>query len=234
MGATAGSAVTQEKEGFEMERFTPRFQGQQWVDGMEVTHAYLLPQAGIDDELLALAHACRPVLLSYPIDLASPAQASDPGTLHVTIEMVADAPTADIGPAAQRALVDALRTELADVAPFTTEVGPPIGNRAGAIMDVWPDAQAVALRERVRAAIRTARGDAALLHDGGRLHMSLGYSYGTANSDPLNSQLRAITPRRAPLSVDTLYLLNVRFAIAPDTSGWRLSWEPLAEIPLSG
>jgi hypothetical protein len=39
-----------------MELFTPRFQGKPWVDGMEVIHAYLLPRAGIDDELLALAH----------------------------------------------------------------------------------------------------------------------------------------------------------------------------------
>ncbi len=53
-------------------------------------------------------------------------------------------------------------------------------------------------------------------------------------SNPLNSRLRAITPRRAPLRVDILHLLNVRFAIAPDTGGWRLRWEPLAEIPLGG
>jgi len=44
--------------------------------------------------------------------------------------------------------------------------------------------------------------------------------------------LRAIIPRRAPLRIDTVHLLNVRFAIAPDTGGWRLSWEPIAEIPL--
>ncbi|MER5549993.1 2'-5' RNA ligase family protein [Streptomyces sp. NPDC002589] len=217
-----------------MERFTPHFQGRPWAEGTEVTHAYLVPRAGIDDALLALAHACRPALLDYPIDPAYPAQAGDPGTLHVTVEMVADAPTAEISPADQRALVNALHKELADVAPFDTEVGPPLGNRAGAVMDVWPEAQAVALRERVRAAIRATRGDSALLHDGGRLHMSLGYSYDAANSDPLNSRLRAITPRRAPLSVDTLHLLNVRFAIAPDTGGWRLSWEPIAEIPLGG
>jgi hypothetical protein len=60
----------------------------------------------------------------------------------------------------------------------------------GAVLDVWPDAQAVALQERVRAAIRTTRGDAALQHVGGRLHMSLGYSYDSASSDSLNSRLR--------------------------------------------
>ncbi|MEU6353117.1 2'-5' RNA ligase family protein [Streptomyces sp. NPDC047072] len=152
----------------------------------------------------------------------------------MTIEMVADAPTPEISQAEQRALIDGLHKELADAAPFDTEVGPPIGNIAGAVLDVWPDAQAVALQERVRAVIRTNRGDTALQHAGGRLHMSLGYSYDSANSDSLNSRLRAITPRRAPMHVDTLHLLNVRFAIASDTGGWRMTWEPLAEIPLGG
>ncbi len=59
-------------------------------------------------------------------------------------------------------------------------------------------------------------------------------SYDTANSDRLNSALRPLTPRRAPQRVDTLHLLNVRFEIAKDTGGWRLSWEPIAEIPLGG
>lgn len=49
----------------------------------------------------------------------------------MTIEMVADAPTAEIGPAGQRALADALYKELADVTPFETEVGPLIRNVAG-------------------------------------------------------------------------------------------------------
>ncbi|WP_371665803.1 hypothetical protein OG306_29795 [Streptomyces sp. NBC_01241] len=58
--------------------------------------------------------------------------------------------------------------------------------------------------------------------------------YDTANSDRLNSALRALTPRRAPLHVDTLHLLNVRYDTAADTGGWRMSWETIAEIPLGG
>jgi hypothetical protein len=199
---------------------------------MEIIHAYVLPRPGVDDELLALAQACRPALLGFPIDPALPATAGDPGTLHLTIEMVADVPAADISAGERQSLTDALHKALADVAPFETEVGPPIGNRAGAVLDVWPEDRAVALQDRVRAAIRTTRGDAALQHDGGRLHVQLGYSYQAANSDSLNSRLRAITPRRARLRIDTVHLLNVRFAIAPDTGGWRLSWKPLAEISL--
>lgn len=215
-----------------MERFMPQFQGRPWTDGMEVIHAYVLPRPGIDDALLDLAHACRSTLSGFPIHVAFPTTAGDPGTLHMTLEMVADAPAADISAGERQLLADALREELADVAPFETEIGPPIGKRAGAVLDVWPEDQAVALQERVRGAIRRTRGDAALQHDGGRLHMQLGYSHQAADSDSLNSRLRTITPRRAPLRIDTVHLLNVRFAVVPDTGGWRLSWETLAEIPL--
>ncbi|MGP4053199.1 hypothetical protein [Streptomyces sp. 2A115] len=41
-----------------MERFVPRFQGQPWFDGLRVLHVYLLPEPGVDDDLLALVH-CR-------------------------------------------------------------------------------------------------------------------------------------------------------------------------------
>ncbi|MFF9785047.1 hypothetical protein [Streptomyces nigrescens] len=201
---------------------------------MDVVHAYVLPRAGVDDELISLAHACRPALLDYPIDLACPPEAGDPGTLHLTIEMVADAPAADISVSERADLVNALHMGLADVPPFVTEVGPPIGNVAGAVLDVWPDCEAMALQRRVQAAIRMTRGDGALLHNGGRIHCSLGYSYDTASSDRLNSALRAITPRRAPLHVDSLHLLSVRYDIAQDSGGWRMSWEPIAEIPLGG
>lgn len=148
--------------------------------------------------------------------------------------MIADTPTGAIGDAEREDLIRALRKELAAVAPFDTEVGPPIGNIAGAVLDIWPENDAVALQDRVRSAIRTTRGNGAPLHNGGRLHMSLGYAYDTGDSDALNSRLRGITPRRAPLHVDTVHLLNVRYNIAEDTGGWRMTWEPLAEIPLSG
>lgn len=100
---------------------------------------------------------------------------------------------------------------------------------------MWPDEEAVALQERVRSAIRSTRGETALQHQTGRPHMSLGYAYDSADSDALNSTLRNnIIPRRASLRVDAVHLLDVRYDIAPDTGGWRMTWESLAEIPLAG
>ncbi|WP_159402067.1 MULTISPECIES: hypothetical protein [Streptomyces] len=51
----------------------------------------------------------------------------------------------------------------------------------------------------------------------------------------MNGILRnRITPRRAPMRVDAIHLLSVRYDIAPDTGGWRMSWAPVAEVPLGG
>ncbi|TFI21280.1 hypothetical protein [Streptomyces sp. 4R-3d] len=180
-----------------------------------------------------MAHACRPILAGYPIDPQCGSDPTDAGLLHLTGEMLADVPSDEYDETARADLVNALRTELAGVPAFTTEVCPPIGNIAGAVLDVWPEADTVALIERIRTAIRTTRGDEALVHSGGRPHISLGYSYGSASSDPLNSELRnKVVPRRAPLFIDRVHLLDVAWTLDEELSGWRMTWEPVAEIPL--
>lgn len=216
-----------------VEPFVPKFRGRPWVSGMRALHVYVLPRPGVDDELLGLAETCRPILGGYPIDPQCGIDPSDADLLHLTCEMLADVPAAEYDEAALTEVVDALRAELSDVPAFTTEAGPPIGNVAGAVLDVWPEKATVALIERTRSAIRKARGDEALQHSGGRPHISLGYSYGTASSDPLNSELRnKVVPRRATLLADRVHLLDVAWTFDDELGGWRMSWEVVAEIPL--
>lgn len=101
------------------------------------------------------------------------------------------------------------------------------------MLDVWPEADTVALIGRIRSGIRKARGDDALQHSGGRPHVSLGYSYHSASSDPLNSELRnAVVPRRAKFRVDRVHFLDVAWTFDEELGGWRMTWEPVAEIPL--
>lgn len=217
-----------------MEPFVPKFRGRPWVSGMRALHVYVLPRPGVDDDLLSIAQSCRPMLVGYPIDPLYGSEPNTAGLLHLTGEMLADAPSAEYDEAALEEVVDALRAELADVPAFTTEAGPPIGNVAGAVLDVWPEADTVALIERIRLAIRKARGDEALQHSGGRPHISLGYSYGAASSDPLNSELRnKVIPRRATLFVDRVHLLDVEWTFDDELGGWRMTWEPVAEVPLA-
>ncbi|MEV0577193.1 hypothetical protein [Streptomyces sp. NPDC050392] len=73
----------------------------------------------------------------------------------------------------------------------------------------------------------------ALQHAGGRPHISLGYSYASASSDPLNGELRnKVLPRRATLLVDRVHLLDVAWTFDETLGGWRMAWEPVAEFPL--
>lgn len=174
------------------------------------------------------------MLLEYPIDPLMGPEPTDPGTLHVTVEMDASAPSDQVGREGVRLLVEELHKELADVAPFSLELGPPIGNVAGAVLDLWPEDDSIAVQQRVRSAIATARGASTLQHNGGRGHMTISSAYGTRSSDRLNSQLRALTPRRATMQVRSVALLDVWHGIASDTGGWRIGWSPVAEIPLGG
>lgn len=218
-----------------MEKFVPRFQGRPWPSGTSVLHVYVLPCPGVDDELLSLARACVPLMEEYPVDPQLSGTGDDAGLLHLTVEMLADVPADEYDQSALQQLVEALGEELAVVAPFTTEVGPPMANIAGAVLDVWPEADAEVVREATRTAIRKARGEAALQHSGGRLHISLGYADGTGSSDRLNSRLRnEVTPRRAPLLVDRVHLLAVTWTEDEGSGGWRMSWDSVAEIPLGG
>ena len=212
-----------------MKRFIPQFQGRDWPDGARVLHVYAVPDPTTDTELLKLAATCRPAMASYPIAVLSDE------LLHITIEMVADTSADNINADGRGVIAAALRKHLASSNPVEIVLGSPIVNRAGALLDTWPDDELVAAQITVRDALREVRGPAAIQHDGGRMHMSLGYSYDTADSDPLQSALRRISPSHARFRVSALHLLDVQFRERqqPDgRRGWEMSWEPVATIPL--
>lgn len=213
-----------------MRKFVPRFQGVPWPDGLRVLHVYLLPCLAVEHDLARLVTSCREAMRPFPITVLGDDR------LHATVEMVADASSEAIGADERTALTDALRHHLAGAAPFEVTAGSPIANKAGALLDLAPDNCLEDLRGRVRDAFREARGPNVLQHDGGRHHMSLGYSWGTADSDSLQSALRRITPSHAVFRVDRVHLLDVQFrehARGGEGTGWEISWNPVASLPLA-
>ncbi|MFD5088592.1 hypothetical protein ACFWOG_39055 [Kitasatospora sp. NPDC058406] len=214
-----------------MEKFVPRFQGAPWPDGARVLHVYAVPDVRSNGPLARLVGACRSAMSSYPITPIGD------DTLHCTVEMIADT-TADRITADERDdLVAALRKHVAATGPLEVTAGSPIANRFGAFLDLSPDDGLVELRERVRDAIREVRGPGALLHNGGRHHISLGYAWAEASSDALQTALRSLAPSHARLRFTGLRLLDVQFRLSPRPDGesaWELSWEPVADIPLAG
>ncbi|MFF4344934.1 2'-5' RNA ligase family protein [Kitasatospora sp. NPDC001540] len=218
-----------------MEKFTPKFQGQDWPDrsgpgsGARALHVYAVPDLDANPELARLVAECHRAMAPFPINLMT-------GTLHSTVEMVADT-TAEVITAAERAdLAAALRHHLAGAAPVEVTVGSPVANRAGAYLDLHPDRELVALREQVRAAIAEVRGPHALRHPGGRPHITLGYAWATASSDALQTELRRISPSHAPLTFSSVQLLDVLWRQQPRPDGqsaWEISWDLVETFPFA-
>ncbi|WUT01067.1 2'-5' RNA ligase family protein [Streptomyces sp. NBC_00708] len=213
-----------------MKKFTPQFRGTAWQDGLKVLHVYLLPALAVDRELARLIAACHEAMAPYPITLLPD------GLLHTTVEMIADTRADRIGAAERQDLVEALRKHIGDLAPFEITAGSPIANKAGALLDLAPDEPLVDLKGHVRDALIEARGRDVIQHDGGRPHMSLGYSWDTADSDSLQSALRRITPSHAPFHVSQVHLLEVGFDERPrdnDRTAWEITWNSVAVIPMN-
>ncbi|MFG2684335.1 2'-5' RNA ligase family protein [Streptomyces sp. NPDC048392] len=165
----------------------------------------------------------------YPID----PQSDD--LLHITIAMDTSVPADQIGQEETDAFVSTLRQHLADAPTFRVMCGPPIANRAGAVLDVFPNDELDDLQALVNKSLLDARGPSAVLYEPGRPHASLGYSYDAADSDPLQSALRAITPRHAAWTVSRVHVLDVVWHLHQHDGGgemWRMSWTSVADIPL--
>ncbi|MGW6021250.1 2'-5' RNA ligase family protein [Streptomyces sp. NPDC055099] len=211
-----------------MKKWTPSFQSQPWQHAMRARHVYALPES-TDHELLALAAACRSAMSSYPID----PQPDD--LLHITIAMDTSMPSDQMSPQDTEDFVSALEQRLVDTPAFTVMCGPPIANGAGALLDAFPNEEFDELQTRVHKTLLDARGPSSAQYEPGRPHASLGYSFDSADSDPLQSALRKITPRHAPWTVSRVHVLDVAYhhvEAGSSQMAWRMSWEPVAEIPL--
>ncbi|MFE4869519.1 2'-5' RNA ligase family protein [Streptomyces sp. NPDC056682] len=222
-----------------MKRFEPQLPGRP-VDGLlagatlSALHVYAVPDLALDTDLGTLVEACRRVMEPFPI------LSLHDGLLHITLEVVADVPSEAVSAAERADLIAALETSLADTPPFTVLAGSPVASKAGAFLDCWPDDGLTSLHQKVRSAVQAVRGPGAVVYSGGRPHCGLGYSYAAADSDPLQSALRAISPSHAEFTVNQVVLVDVTFTLTETASpaegtqpAWDFDFTPLHTIALS-
>lgn len=217
-----------------MEQFTPNFRGEPWSEdrdgpgaGARALHIYAVPDLTVDKDLAALVEQCRTAMRGHPILPAVDRY------LHLTLDVVA-ARYSDTVSAAERAvLVETLEAALADVGAFTLQLGSPLAGRAGGLLDVSPDCEVDALHRAIRAAVQQAV-PSDYVYPVPPVHCSLGYSYAVGSSDQLQSAFRRIRPSHAPMTVDSVQLVDVRFRQVPvdEHLAWDLSWDHVATIAL--
>ncbi|MEU4113352.1 2'-5' RNA ligase family protein [Kitasatospora sp. NPDC028055] len=161
-------------------------------------HVLWLPQD--QPQVLAYFQRLREITSQYP-DVIAPVADDD---LHMTVQSIrpttADGTRVDGGLLAKAA--DAVQHELADLEPFSVEIGPARSGGSAALVEIWPEGGPDALYRRVRAGLTTAGLELPPAEDSFWCHITAGYGVQDTDtpelarrSDRLASDLgRAIRP----------------------------------------
>ncbi|MCC9309154.1 hypothetical protein LN042_19045 [Kitasatospora sp. RB6PN24] len=174
-------------------------------------HVLWLPQDQPD--VLGYFARFREITARYP-DVISTV---DPGDLHMTVQKIhpqtADGQRVDDGMLKEAAV--AVQRELADLRPFSVEIGPARASGSAGIVEIWPEQQPAELYRRVRAGLTAAGLQLPPAEEHYWCHMTCGYGVQdtdtpelAARSDRLASELgRAIRPGiRASATVSSVWL----------------------------
>ncbi|MCE0538199.1 2'-5' RNA ligase family protein [Kineosporia rhizophila] len=194
-----------------------------WSTGETWLFFCAVPDLARDTALAELFRGCREAMDGFPI-----APVPDE-TLRVTLAQVGDAPAGQIDQAQRAALLQAVRSRLSTVEPFSITAGSPLAYATGALCDLEdePLQQLIGL---IRSAVRELRGAEADTFHPGVTHLTLGYAHAEASTDDLARRLRRVRPSHARMHIDAVHLLEV--GTDPQARVFRLN--PVGVVPLSG
>lgn len=185
-----------------------------WPQGETIWHVYVLPDLAQDTALHELVCGCQAALADWPMTMV------EPELLHITMAQISDAQGASTSREEIDELIAALRESLATVDPFTVTVGSCLSYESGAIFDLHPDGQLNQLRDTIAATIAQVRGPASIEYDTGVLHLTLAYANADADSDAAQRRLRRVRPSHAPMTIGSVWVLEV----AADPDAKTITW----------
>lgn len=194
-----------------------------WPEGITTLQLYAPVDLTLNPELAELLPRWRAALDGAPVGLV---QDKD---LHVTLDMISDAPGGNITPAERTALADTIRHALVDMPAYRGRIGGALAYRSGAVLDISPAEPLRHLHMTLRRAIHEVRGPDSTKFQPSKAHVSLAYATGTANSDIYQSKLRKIDPNNAPLRLDEVQLVELNM----DHDAGQVWWTTVASFPLA-
>lgn len=194
-----------------------------WPEGITTLQLYAPVDLSANPELAELLPRWRTALDGAPVGLV---QDKD---LHVTLDMISDAPGGDITAAERTALAEAIREALVNEPAYRGRIGGALAYRSGAILDISPAEPIRKLHLALRRAIHTVRGPNSTQYRVPKAHVSIAYATGTANSDDYQSKLRQVDPNNAPLRLDEVQLVELNM----DHQAGQVWWTTVACFPLA-
>lgn len=207
-----------------MRPFTFSHAGRPWPPGLTLLHVYVVADLARDRKLAALVDGCRAATGGEPL-----AHVGD-AWLHVTLCQIA-VPAHEVGGDQRAALATRIGQRLAGVAPFTITVADPSCVPAGVLLGIADGAEPLAeVRRRVSTAAGMVLDPALISGNEGTLHLTESYAYGEADDDRIQARLDRVQPRRAPVHIDAVHLVDV----ATDQQAKAISWAPVASVTLGG
>lgn len=185
-----------------------------WPQGETLWHVYALPDLQRDTALESLVLGCRSALDGFPLTMV------ELPWLHITVAQISDALGSTTSGDELRALKTELQAALRSIDPFTIMVGSCLSYVSGSIFDLSPDDDLNLLRDTVAEVIGRIRGPAALAFAPGVLHLTHSYASGDADSDVVQRRLRRVRPSHAPMTIRSVWLLEV----ASDPDAKTITW----------
>lgn len=206
-----------------MKRYVFMYGDQPWPSGITTLQLYAPVSLESNPELAKLLPQWRAALDGAPVWLVEDEH------LHVTLDMVSDAPAGEITSDERQALAASLRQTVAEFPVYQGRAGGCLAYSSGAVVDVSPAEPLRQLHLALRQAIHTARGPDSTGYRVPKAHISIAYANATADSDLYQSRLRQIDPNGAPLQLTEVQLVE---AGADQTTG-QLRWTTVESFPLS-
>lgn len=201
---------------------------QVWTPPQTRWHVYVLPRPQ-DERLAELLRVCEMVAL----DVAGGALVPTGRFAHATVQQISR-PAAEVTREQIDAFAEDLERRFASVAPFTVTAGPAMATTGAVLLDMDQDLPGepwLLLDAVVKDAIRGRFGEQALKYETPPPHMTVAYCAASTDSGRLQSALRRrVRPGTAPMTVDALWLLDVRQNVEARTYTWPL--ETARRIPL--
>ncbi|MET9263693.1 hypothetical protein [Amycolatopsis sp. NPDC004079] len=195
-----------------------KFGDKPWPDGEGTLQIYAPVDLAANPELARLVAKARTAMEGAPVAFVGDNE------LHITIDMLSGVHADQVSPGERRKIAETLQEALAGTPVYRGTAGSPLVYVTGPILDVSPAAALDAVQKTTRSVLFDLYGEAGCTFHQSKAHITIAYCHTPTDPTPWMRKVRKIDPAHAPLTIDSVELVDVR----PDNTTKALPWSPVA------